>query len=73
MWPLSQLQVKVRAADPDGFLQKAMAHIMVDYELSPTEPLPADYLEPIKRLWADAAVKQAILKGNEYALHDNLE
>ncbi|KAB5577648.1 guanine nucleotide binding protein, alpha subunit [Coniochaeta sp. 2T2.1] len=53
--------------------EKAMAHIMVDYELSPTEPLPADYLDPIKRLWTDSGVKQAIAKGNEYALHDNLE
>lgn len=50
-----------------------MAHLMVDYELSPNEPLPADYLEPVKRLWADQGVKQAIAKGNEYALHDNLD
>jgi guanine nucleotide-binding protein subunit alpha len=50
-----------------------MAHIMVDYELSPTDPLPADYLEPVKKLWADEGVKQAISKGNEFALHDNLE
>lgn len=56
-----------------GSLQKAMAHIMIDYELSPTEPLPEDYLDPIKRLWQDQGVRQAIQKGNEYALHDNLE
>ncbi|KAJ9164724.1 Guanine nucleotide binding protein, alpha subunit [Coniochaeta hoffmannii] len=53
--------------------EKAMAHIMIDYELSPTEPLPEDYLDPIKRLWQDQGVRQAIQKGNEYALHDNLE
>jgi guanine nucleotide-binding protein subunit alpha len=50
-----------------------MAHIMVDYELAPTQPLPMDYLDPVKKLWQDEGVKQAILKGNEFALHDNLE
>lgn len=50
-----------------------MAHIMVDYEMRADEPLPPDYLEPIKKLWMDGGVKQAIEKGNEYALHDNLD
>lgn len=50
-----------------------MAHIMVDYEMRADEPLPMDYLQPIKRLWQDGGVKKAIEKGNEYALHDNLE
>jgi guanine nucleotide-binding protein subunit alpha len=50
-----------------------MAHIMVDYEMSATEPLPSDYLEPIQMLWVDGGVKQAIAKGNEFALHDNLD
>ncbi|KAK0619779.1 putative G alpha subunit 2 [Immersiella caudata] len=54
-------------------LQKNMAHIMVDYEMRADEPLPMDYLQPIKRLWQDGGVMQAIQKGNEYALHDNLE
>jgi guanine nucleotide-binding protein subunit alpha, other len=34
--------------------------------------MPEEYLEPIKALWADGGVQKAILKGNEYALHDNL-
>lgn len=50
-----------------------MAHIMVDYEMNPNEPLPLDYLEPIKNLWVDSGVKAAIAKGNEFALHDNLD
>ena len=45
---------------------------MEDFELSANEPMPSDYLLPIKRLWADGGVKQAIAKGNEFALHDNL-
>ena len=49
-----------------------MAHIMVDFELGANDAMPVDYLEPIKSLWADAGVQKAILKGNEYALHDNL-
>lgn len=52
---------------------KHMAHIMVDYELSANDSLPMDYLEPIKKLWADKGVKKAIAKGNEFALHDNLD
>ena len=50
-----------------------MAYIMVDYEISANQPLPADFLEPIKALWQDGGVRQAIAKGNEYALHDNLD
>ena len=49
-----------------------MARIMEDFELSANEAMPSDYLLPIKRLWADGGVKQAIAKGNEFALHDNL-
>lgn len=53
-------------------LQKNMAKVLVEKEISPEEPMPVDYLEPVKALWADAGVKSAIAKGNEYALHDNL-
>lgn len=49
-----------------------MAHILVDYEVNPNDPFPADYLEPIKQLWVDAGVRRTIAKGNEFALHDNL-
>ncbi|KAL2107104.1 hypothetical protein VUR80DRAFT_5702 [Thermomyces stellatus] len=52
--------------------EKNMAHIMVDQEVSANDPLPKDFLEPIKALWRDGGVKRAIEKGNEYALHDNL-
>jgi guanine nucleotide-binding protein subunit alpha, other len=54
-------------------MQKNMAHIMEDFELSANDPMPVDYLVPIKRLWTDAGVKAAISKGNEFALHDNLD
>ncbi len=50
-----------------------MAHILVDCEMSINDPMPTDYLEPIKDLWADDGVKKAIAKGNEFALHDNLD
>lgn len=52
--------------------KKHLAHILVDYELSPQERMPVDYLNPVKSLWADSGIQQAIAKGNEYALHDNL-
>ncbi|KAL7927496.1 G protein alpha subunit [Trichoderma austrokoningii] len=55
---------------PDN--EKHMAHILVDFEISPDSKMPEDYLEPIKLLWQDSGVMAAIAKGNEYALHDNL-
>ncbi|KAH8785654.1 G-protein alpha subunit CPG-3 [Diaporthe sp. PMI_573] len=53
--------------------EKCMEQILVDHELSPNDHFPTEFLEPIKSLWADEGVKKAIAKGNEYALHDNLE
>ncbi|AEO56945.1 hypothetical protein MYCTH_2302506 [Thermothelomyces thermophilus ATCC 42464] len=53
--------------------EKHMAQMMVDYEMTADEPLPEEYLEPVKRLWTDAGVRKAMEKGNEYALHDNLD
>lgn len=50
-----------------------MDQILIDYELSPNDALPMEYLEPIKNLWVDEGVKKAIAKGNEFALHDNLD
>ncbi|KAL2873114.1 G-Protein alpha subunit [Colletotrichum sp. CLE4] len=51
---------------------KHMAHILVEHEINAQDPLPRDYLQPVKELWVDGGVKQAIAKGNEFALHDNL-
>ncbi|KAH9906815.1 G protein alpha subunit [Xylariomycetidae sp. FL2044] len=52
--------------------QRAKDLLLVDIEISPNDSLPEAYLEPVKTLWADAGVQKAILKGHEYALHDNL-
>jgi guanine nucleotide-binding protein subunit alpha len=49
-----------------------MSHILVDHEISANDPLPREYLQPVKALWLDFGVKAAIAKGNEFALHDNL-
>jgi guanine nucleotide-binding protein subunit alpha, other len=54
-------------------LQQNIKHILIETELSPTDGLPADFLPPIKALWVDGGVKTAIAKGNEFALHDNLD
>ena len=48
-----------------------MEHIFVDYEMNANEDLPADYLEPIKKLWADEAVVKAIDMANSPP--DNIE
>jgi guanine nucleotide-binding protein subunit alpha len=34
--------------------------------------MPMQYLPCFKALWVDAGVQKAIEKGNEFALHDNL-
>jgi guanine nucleotide-binding protein subunit alpha, other len=41
-------------------------------EITPNDPMPGDYYAAFESLWADKGVQLAILKGNEYALHDNL-
>ena len=49
-----------------------MPLIGIERELGTNDTMPVDYLPAFKSLWADEGVKQAIVKGNEYALHDNL-
>lgn len=46
--------------------------IASDPEIGPKDSLPLDCLAAFQSLWADKGVQMAILKGNEYALHDNL-
>jgi guanine nucleotide-binding protein subunit alpha len=53
--------------------EKNMAQILVECEIGAEEKMPQSYLAPIKALWEDAQVQAAIAKGNEYALHDNLD
>jgi guanine nucleotide-binding protein subunit alpha len=59
-------------ADIWGRCQKYIALILVDHDLGPKDSLPTEYLRAFKGLWADAGVQRAIAKGNEFALHDNL-
>lgn len=53
-------------------LQQYIALILVECDLGPKDPLPIEYLNAFKGLWSDAGVQKAIEKGNEFALHDNL-
>jgi len=36
------------------------------------QPFPVAYLDPLKSLWADSGVQLCYEKGNQYALHDNM-
>lgn len=45
---------------------------MSDPDIAPDEPMPLECLTAFKCLWDDKGVQMAMLKGNEYALHDNL-
>jgi guanine nucleotide-binding protein subunit alpha len=69
---LATQPVRLASTETNKLLQKYMAHILVDHEISPHDPMPADYLAPVKALWVDSGVRAAIGMGNEYALHDNL-
>ena len=42
-------------------------------DLASNEPMPTSYLAVFEDLWQDSGVRMAVSKGNEYALHDNLE
>lgn len=53
--------------------EKHIEQLHIDMELSPNEPLPEELLQPLKKLWADPGVQQAVTHGNEFALHDNLD
>ena len=46
--------------------------VAADPDISGDDPMPADCLVAFKALWGDGGVQEAIKKGNEYALHDNL-
>ncbi|KAL1887960.1 G-Protein alpha subunit [Ceratocystis pirilliformis] len=52
--------------------EKNMAVVLVDYEAGSHDAFPPEYLNPIKELWKDDGVRQAMARGNEFALHDNL-
>ena len=43
-----------------------------DPEIDVEEPMSEEFLSAFVSLWADKGVQLAMLKGNEYALHDNL-
>lgn len=49
-----------------------MNQIKNDPEIGPEDGMPLDYLHAFNTLWDDRGVQMAMLKGNEYALHDNL-
>ncbi|EEY14416.1 hypothetical protein ACHAP9_001280 [Verticillium nonalfalfae] len=63
-------EIDVSFENPEN--EKHMELLLVDNEINASDPLPQEYLAPIKSLWVDTGVRQAIEKGNEFALHDNL-
>ncbi|KAF2087254.1 guanine nucleotide binding protein, alpha subunit [Saccharata proteae CBS 121410] len=46
--------------------------ILREPEIGPEDAMPHDCLRALTSLWQDKNIQNAILKGNEYALHDNL-
>ncbi|KAF4785412.1 guanine nucleotide-binding protein alpha-2 subunit [Colletotrichum scovillei] len=56
-------EMGIEFSNPEN--EKHMAHILVEHEINAQDPLPRDYLQPVKELWVDSGVKQAA-KGNEF-------
>lgn len=56
----------------DMITQRFAEIVAADPEITLDEPMPLNCLEAFKSLWLDAGVQTAIMKGHEYALHDNL-
>lgn len=52
--------------------QNILDLILRERDLGPKDPMPTEYLQAFKSLWTDNGVQQAVSKGHEYALHDNL-
>ncbi|CUS07514.1 unnamed protein product [Tuber aestivum] len=46
--------------------------VIVERELGRQEPFPKEYQKAFASLWADGGVQTAVHRGNEFALHDNL-
>ncbi|PUU74549.1 guanine nucleotide binding protein, alpha subunit [Tuber borchii] len=46
--------------------------VIMERELGRQEPFPKEYQKAFSSLWADAGVQTAVHRGNEFALHDNL-
>ncbi|KAG0635869.1 guanine nucleotide binding protein, alpha subunit [Tuber brumale] len=46
--------------------------VIMERELGRQEPFPKEYQKAFTSLWADGGVQTAVHRGNEFALHDNL-
>ena len=63
---VSRFQVLIGLQDYENVIAAAE-------DISPEDTFPQDCLEPMKKLWNDPAVQKTIKRGNEYALHDNIQ
>ncbi|KAG0173798.1 hypothetical protein DFQ28_008122 [Apophysomyces sp. BC1034] len=62
-------QLEIPLADPSLIQYAPLFDDVVMLKMG--EPYPKHYLEPLKRLWADAGIQAACRQGNTFALHDN--
>ncbi|RPB22726.1 guanine nucleotide binding protein, alpha subunit [Terfezia boudieri ATCC MYA-4762] len=75
---LTSLKVILEAMDgydiefEDKDNKKYVALIMMERELGTSEFFPREYLPAFRSLWKDSGVQDAVHRGNEFALHDNL-
>jgi guanine nucleotide-binding protein subunit alpha, other len=44
----------------------------MERDVGPNEAVPEEYATCFMDLWQDEGIQLAMLKGNEFALHDNL-
>ena len=53
-------------------VQRYVGLITMDRELGASEFFPREYLPAFRSIWKDSGVQDAVQRGNEFALHDNL-
>ena len=53
--------------------QKCEETLALAEDIGIEDPFPQECLPAMKALWADPAVQKTIKRGNEFALHDNIE
>jgi hypothetical protein len=61
------------ASTQSNRLQDNIELLRKELELQPNESFPEEYRACFNDLWDDDALQSAILRGNESALHDNLD
>ena len=59
--------------DPDALTVDVENNLHEMHEVGYDQDFPIQILEPLKRLWQDPSVQQAVSQGHQFGLPDNLD